>query len=66
MSLFRTWFCLFREVGSLQSTPTQALSCRVITFHDRRFNLGFAKLARVLVRFDHVACVMVNANHSMI
>ena len=40
-------------------TPTQALSCRVITFHDGS-NLGFAKLASVLVRFDHIASFIVN------
>jgi hypothetical protein len=25
--------------------------------------LGLFELARVLVRFDHVACLIVNANH---
>ena len=27
--------------------------------------LRFFELARVLVRFDHVACIIVNANHSI-
>jgi hypothetical protein len=32
---------------------------------DKKGKSGLSELARVLVRFDHVACLIVNANHSV-
>jgi hypothetical protein len=64
VSLFRAWSCPFREVGALQPHACSG-AFLLRDYVSRRFKLGFAKLASMLMCLDHIASFIVNANHSI-